>query len=75
MIPNKEVTPEVLMEWRKDHSMSRAALARVLKYNPSTLYRWERGKQSPPPCLYLALLSIQYFDLGKRLKRRRGGRR
>ena len=50
-----------IREWREAHGLSQTDLARWLGVEHNMVYRWERGRRSPPPgqVLDLALRELE----------------
>lgn len=54
-----EATRADLRQWRLEHELSQAQLARELGVSWLTVQRWEAGVQNPPRFLYLALRELE----------------
>lgn len=39
--------PQALKEYRRRHTLTQAALAEILNVDPTTVSRWERGRDEP----------------------------
>ncbi len=65
------MTPEELRTWRREHGLSRRALAEKLGVSSGALYWWETGQRRIPGPLVLALRYLHGCDLDAAKKRRR----
>jgi DNA-binding transcriptional regulator YiaG len=54
----KHITAKQIKQWRQGHELSQKQLAALLGVNELTISRWERGTQSAPYFLKLALESL-----------------